>query len=72
MLLNCETNPLTPRQLDVLRLLAEGRSTDEIASELGLNRTTVRNYIAGVLAVLDAHSRLQAVIVARKLGLIDF
>jgi two-component system, NarL family, response regulator DesR len=72
MLLNDETNPLTPRQLDVLRLLAEGRSTDEIASKLGLSRTTVRNYIAGVLAVLGAHSRLQAVIVARKSGLIDF
>ena len=62
---------LTKRQLEVLRLLAEGRSTAEIASELGLRRTTVRNYIAKLLAALGVHTRLQAVIAARKAGLIE-
>jgi DNA-binding NarL/FixJ family response regulator len=62
---------LTKRQLEVLRLLSEGRSTDEIASELGLSRATVRNYVAGLLAALGVHSRLQAVVAARKAGLID-
>jgi DNA-binding NarL/FixJ family response regulator len=62
---------LTSRQLDVLRLLAEGRSTAEIATELGLSTTTVRNYIANVLSALGVHTRLQAVVAARKAGLID-
>jgi DNA-binding CsgD family transcriptional regulator len=62
---------LTPRQAAVLKLLAEGKSTDEIAAELSLNRTTVRNYIANVLVALDVHSRLQAVVAAREAGLLD-
>ena len=62
---------LTKRQLDVLRLLAAGRSTIEIAAELGLSQTTVRNYVANLLAALGAHTRLQAVIAAREAGLIE-
>ena len=62
---------LTARQLEVLRLLSSGRSTAQIATELGLSTTTVRNYIANVLRALDAHTRLQAVVVARRAGLID-
>jgi two-component system nitrate/nitrite response regulator NarL len=62
---------LTTRQLEVLRLLAEGRSTTEIATELGLSKTTVRNYVANLLVALGVHTRLQAVIAARKAGLID-
>jgi DNA-binding NarL/FixJ family response regulator len=71
MCLSGEPNSLTKRQLEILRLLAEGRSTDEIATELGLSRTTVRNYIATLLAALGAHTRLQAVVVARRAGIID-
>jgi DNA-binding NarL/FixJ family response regulator len=63
--------PLTPRQLDVLRLLTDGRSTNEIASELSLSQTTVRNHIANLLAALNVHSRLQAVVAAREGGLLD-
>lgn len=62
---------LTKRQLEVLRLLAEGRSTAQIAAELGLSRTTVRNYIANLLTALGVHSRLQAVVAARKAGILD-
>jgi len=62
---------LTPRQLDVLRQLDQGRSTAEIAVALTLSPTTVRNHIAGLLAVLDVHSRLQAVAVARAAGILD-
>lgn len=62
---------LTKRQLEVLRLLAEGRSTAEIATELGLSHTTVRNYIANLLVALGVHTRLQAVIAAKKAGLIE-
>jgi DNA-binding NarL/FixJ family response regulator len=62
---------LTKRQLEVLRLLAEGRSTAEIATALGLSHTTIRNYIANLLVALGVHTRLQAVIAARKAGLIE-
>lgn len=61
----------TPRQLDVLRLLAAGHSTNEIATELSLTSTTVRNYIANIFAALNVHSRLQAVVAARERGLLE-
>jgi DNA-binding NarL/FixJ family response regulator len=63
-------NPLTPRQLDILRRIAAGRSTDAIAHECWLTRTTVRNHVAAILRRLDAHSRVEAVARARELGLI--
>jgi DNA-binding NarL/FixJ family response regulator len=62
---------LTKRQLEVLRLLAEGKSTAQVAAELGLSCTTVRNYIANLLTALGVHSRLQAVVVARNAGILD-
>jgi len=62
---------LTPRQLEVLRLLAEGMSTHEIATSLYLSPTTVRNHIASLLATLGVHTRLQAVVAASKAGLLD-
>jgi DNA-binding CsgD family transcriptional regulator len=62
---------LTQRQQDVLRLLAEGKSTGEIASELTLSPTTVRNHVAGLIAALGVHTRLQAVVAAHKLELLD-
>jgi PAS domain S-box-containing protein len=52
---------LTPRQTEVLRLLARGRSTDQIADELHLSVETVRNHIRGIFRALDVHSRLEAV-----------
>ena len=64
------SSPLTGRQLDVLRLLAEGLSTEEIAVALSLSPTTVRNYIARILAALGAHTRLQAVLTAKQRGLV--
>jgi DNA-binding NarL/FixJ family response regulator len=62
---------LTKRQVEILRLLAEGKTTGEIASELGLSRTTVRNYIANLLASMGVHNRLQAVVAAAKAGILD-
>ena len=60
---------LTPRQEQVLRLLGEGASTDEIAAALHLSRETVRNHVRHVLRALGAHSRLEAVAAAHRLGL---
>jgi PAS domain S-box-containing protein len=61
---------LTPRQEEVLRLLAAGRSTDEIAAELHLARETVRNHVRAVLRAVGAHTRLEAVVTAQRLGLL--
>jgi PAS domain S-box-containing protein len=61
---------LTPRQAEVLRHLAAGCSTVQIAEHLGLSIETVRNHIRAVLRKLGAHSRLGAVANARKLGLL--
>jgi PAS domain S-box-containing protein len=62
---------LTPRQLQVLQYLGEGRSTTEIAEAMNLARETVRNHIRAVLRGLGVHSRLEAVIEAQRLGLLD-
>jgi PAS domain S-box-containing protein len=61
---------LTPRQAEVLRHLAAGCSTEQIAKYMGLSVETVRNHIRAVLRKLSAHSRLEAVANARKLGLL--
>ena len=56
---------LTPRQIEVLRLLEQGRSTKQIADELQLSTETVRNHIRRLLQALGVHSRLEAVAAAR-------
>jgi PAS domain S-box-containing protein len=55
---------LTPRQAEVLRLLQQGRSTNQIAEELHLTTETVRNHIRRLLRNLGVHSRLEAVALA--------
>jgi DNA-binding CsgD family transcriptional regulator len=62
---------LTPRQLDVLRLLGAGRTTQQMADELGLSTETVRNHVRGLLAELGARSRLEAVLLAHRFGLLE-
>jgi DNA-binding NarL/FixJ family response regulator len=62
---------LTPRQLEILDLMASGLVNKQIAQELWLSPATVRNHATAIFAALDAHSRLEAVAKGRKLGLID-
>jgi PAS domain S-box-containing protein len=62
---------LTARQLEVLRLLSEGRSAKEIGQELYLSQATVRNHIRSLLQALGAHSQLEALAKARELGLLS-
>lgn len=57
---------LTPRQTEVLHLLEHGRTTTQIAEELHLSQETVRNHIRGLMNALGAHSRLEAVFLARS------
>ena len=62
---------LTPRQLEVLSLLSEGKSAKEIGQVLYLSQATVRNHIRSLLQALGAHSQLEALARARVLGLLD-
>ena len=61
---------LTPRELDVLKLLATGLSNAAIAEELSLSVNTVRNHVANLLMKLGVHSKLEALSVAVREGLV--
>lgn len=61
---------LTPRETEVIRALADGRSTREIGILLGISVPTVRNHVEHLLHKLDCHSRLEAVAMARRLHII--
>lgn len=61
---------LTPRQHEVLRLLGEGMTTNQMAEEMGLSPETVRNHVKSTLRELNAKSRLEAVLTAYRLGLL--
>ncbi len=64
-------SPLTPRELDVLRLLSSGLGATLIAREMGISVHTCRGHVKSILAKLDAHSQLEAVAKAVRHGLID-
>lgn len=61
---------LTRRESEVLRLLAEGLTTEELAERLAVSRVTVRNHIQHLLAKLGVHSRLEAILSGARFGLI--
>jgi DNA-binding NarL/FixJ family response regulator len=61
---------LTPRQAEILDLLAEGHGNKEIRHRLGIAERTVRAHLTELFQLLEAHSRMQALIRARELGLI--
>jgi len=61
---------LTPRQAEILALMAEGVRAKQIAARLVLSETTVRNHIRAILLELGAHSQLEAVARARTLALV--
>ncbi|WP_432520628.1 response regulator [Kineococcus sp. SYSU DK006] len=63
--------PLTPRELDVLRLAAAGWSNKEIAAALHLAPGTVKNHVTAVLLKLGVRDRTRAVLRALELGLLD-
>jgi DNA-binding NarL/FixJ family response regulator len=61
----------TPRELEVLRLLADGHDTTTLAGRLGIAPHTVEWHVRHVIEKLGVHSKLQAVIAAARIGLIE-
>lgn len=59
---------LTRRELEVLGLVAQGRSTEQMAQKLWIALPTVRNHLGKIFTKLDAHSRVEAVALARERG----
>ena len=62
---------LTPREHDVLGLMATAKDTDAIAGELGVTWHTARGYVQAVIEKLGAHSRLEAVLRGQELGILS-
>jgi DNA-binding NarL/FixJ family response regulator len=62
---------ITPRENEVLSLMAEGLDNRAIAAELGIGFSTVRGHVQNILEKLDAHSKLEALACAARYGLLD-
>jgi DNA-binding CsgD family transcriptional regulator len=65
-----EGTALTPRELEVIRLMAHGLGNKSIARELGISTSTAKFHVASVLAKLGARSRTEAVSIGIRLGLV--
>jgi DNA-binding NarL/FixJ family response regulator len=62
---------LTVREREVLRLMADGLDNGEVAERLGIRYGTVRSHVRNLIAKLNAHSKMEAVVRAEELGLIE-
>ncbi len=69
--MDSQLESLTPREKEVLRLMAEGKSSRDIGAKLGISYTTVRTHIRSLGSKLGVHSKLQAIVKARELALIE-
>jgi len=66
-----ETEPLTPRELEVLGLMKLGRTNREIAADLVISLGTAKNHVEHIITKLGVSDRTQAVVKALKLGILD-
>jgi two-component system, NarL family, nitrate/nitrite response regulator NarL len=69
--IDAQLESLTTREKEVLRLMAEGLSSRSIAAKLGISYTTVRTHIRSLGSKLGVHSKLEAIVKARELGLVS-
>ena len=67
---SAQTATLTPREAEILALVAEGRSNGEIGKQLFISTKTVSVHVSNILAKLEAVSRTEAAAVARRRGLL--
>ena len=65
-----QVEPLTARELEVLRMMAAGTSSRDIAARLKISYATVRSHIRSVGGKLGVHSKFEAVVKARELDLL--
>ena len=63
-------SPLTPKEMEVLRYMAEGYLNKQIADKLDVTEQTIKNHITSILRKLNANARTQAVVIAIKKGLV--
>ncbi|KHD84073.1 response regulator transcription factor [Heyndrickxia ginsengihumi] len=63
-----EENPLTEREIEVLRMIAEGKNTKEIASEMYITTGTVRNYVSVIFNKLGVSNRIAAISIFKEKG----
>ena len=63
-------SPLTPKEMEVLRFMAEGDLNKQIADKLDVTEQTIKNHITSILRKLNANARTQAVVIAIKKGLV--
>ena len=69
--MDSQLESLTPREKEVLRLMAEGTSSRDIGARLGISYATVRTHIRSLGSKLGVHSKLEAIVKARELALIE-
>ena len=62
---------MSPRQFDVLKLIAEGKSNKQIAFDLGLTEGTVKLHVTAILKILNVYNRTGAVAQANNLGILN-
>jgi two-component system nitrate/nitrite response regulator NarL len=65
------TEPLTVREIEVLQLIAEGKSNQEIAESLVISESTVKNHLRNILGKLHLQNRIQAAVYAVRQGLVE-
>lgn len=63
-------DPLSPREIEIIRLVATGASNKEIADKLVISEGTVKNHLSSILSKLNVRDRMQAVLKAKELGII--